>query len=90
MREFEASSVGQVEFAERHGLKVGTFRSWLYRLRREGRDGGRARAPGAFVEVVPSASSEACCTVRVGTAELRFSRTPSALYLAELLARVGA
>ena len=31
----ERSSLTHVEFARRHGLKLRTLRSWIYRLRRE-------------------------------------------------------
>lgn len=33
---FQASGLSQAEFAQRHGVKVGTLRCWLYSARREG------------------------------------------------------
>lgn len=34
VEEFEGSGLTQAEFARSCGLKLGTFRSWLYRFRR--------------------------------------------------------
>jgi hypothetical protein len=86
---FERSGLSQEAFAKSEKVKVGTFRSWLYRLREEARDGGAAPLAEGFVEVVTGRAAEAGCVVRVGEAELRFSSPPSATYLAELLRRLG-
>lgn len=91
--QFESSALGQADFTARHGINLGTFRSWLYRLRVEARDAGLAVAPASFVEVVTGSTTvadEVACTIRVGAAELRFARFPNAAYLAELLIRAGA
>jgi len=91
---YEASPCRQREFAAQHDVNLGTFRSWLYRLREEARDGAtEARSPAGFAEVVTRAvprSDAMPCVLRVGATELRFEQAPSASYLAELLARVGA
>ena len=88
---FEAAPCGHEDFAARHGLNVGTFRSWLYRLRSEGAD--LADAPGdaaGFIEVVsegaaPPNRSGLGCTVRVGEVEVMFTQTPAPDYLAQLV-----
>ena len=36
VNKFDKSELSQEAFCEAHGLRLGTFRSWLYRLRREG------------------------------------------------------
>jgi hypothetical protein len=90
--QFESSPLGQAEFATRHGVNLATFRSWLYRLRGEAGETGLGLVPASFVEVVAGGSAngdEMACSIRVGAAELRFARAPSAGYLAELLVRVG-
>jgi len=35
VQEFEGSQETQVEFAQRQGVRVGTFRKWLYQLRHD-------------------------------------------------------
>jgi hypothetical protein len=82
VRKFEASELTQEAFCEAQGLTVGTFRSWLYRLRRE-----RGAGMPAFVEVVASKESFArqACVVRIGGAELRFESLPDVQYLGALL-----
>lgn len=94
--EFEAAPCGHDEFAARKGVNVGTFRSWLYRVRRFGPVATRQRVgPAArFVEVVsePPKSPELValeCVVCVANVEVRFSRLPPAAYLVELLRSVG-
>lgn len=83
---FERQGLAQEAFCAAHDLNAGTFRSWLYRLRRE------AQTPEpAFVEVVSSMESGSVdgCVVRIGSAELRFVERPDAVYLGALL-RVAA
>jgi hypothetical protein len=86
---FESAPCSHEEFAARHGLNLGTFRSWLYRLRSEGLVKHEERADAAgFVEIMrgpDQASSRAGCTVRVGNAEVVFGEMPTATYLAEIL-----
>lgn len=79
---FEASELTQAAFCEAHGLTLGAFRSWLYRLRRE-----RGSASPGFVEVTASKESSAqqACVIRIGGAELRFESLPDAQYLGALL-----
>lgn len=79
---FDKSELSQEAFCEAHGLTLGTFRSWFYRLRRE----GESSTP-TFVEVSvadKSASSQACVVI-IGKAELRFESVPDAAYLGALL-----
>jgi hypothetical protein len=79
---FERSALTQEAFCEANGLNVGTFRSWLYRLRRE-----QTASEPSFVEVVSSAppASTDACVVRAGEVELRFAERPDATYLGALL-----
>lgn len=80
--EFEASGLGQQAFAQRKRVKLGTFRSWLYRLRKE-------RASPRFVEVVPgprvAASSRASVAIVIGRARVEFTEQPSVDYLVEFV-----
>lgn len=79
---FERQALAQEAFCAAHDLNAGTFRSWLYRLRRE------AQTPeAAFVEVVSSMESGAvfACVVRIGSAELQFGERPDAVYLGAVL-----
>jgi hypothetical protein len=89
VRKFDKSALSQEAFCEVHGLTLGTFRSWLYRLRREDRE--RTSAAPRFVEVVAnkSASSLHACAVLVGQAEVRFAQLPDAVFLGTLLRAAG-
>jgi hypothetical protein len=88
VREFDKSKLSQEEFCEAHGLTLGTFRSWLYRVRRERRE--HMSAAPKFVEVVPSNSSSShACAVVVGHAELRIAQLPDAAFLGVLVRAAG-
>ena len=79
--EFERSGQSHDRFCERRKLNVGTFRSWLYRLRAE----ASVETP-RFVEVTAApATASTRCVVRVGDAEIEFASRPEAEYLAELI-----
>ena len=88
---FEEAPCGHENFAARHGLNVGTFRIWLYRLRSE--RGDLAQGPGdaaGFVEVVRGAAalpirSGLGCAVRIGEVEVMLTQTPAPGFLAELV-----
>lgn len=80
--EFERSSLSQREFCAARRLGLGTFRYWLYRLRRR----TEASTGPRFVPLVASNSPlPGSCRIRVGQAELSFSTLPEPKYLAELL-----
>ena len=80
--EFERRSLTQREFCDARRLELGTFRYWLYQLRRE----DEASAAPRFVPLVASNSPlPGSCRIRVGQAELSFSTLPEPKYLAELL-----
>ncbi len=80
---FDKSELSQEAFCDAHGLTLGTFRSWLYRLHRERRE---ASAAPKFVEVVASKSSSSqSCVVVIGKVELRFDHVPDVAYLGALL-----
>ena len=82
--EYEGSGQSHDGFCLSRGLEVGTFRRWLYRLRRKG--SGRRKGPVLqFLPLVPSSTSSGPVGVRVGEVELSFGELPAASYLAELL-----
>lgn len=87
MGQFERSGKRQAEFCADRGLGLSSLRHWLYRLRREERDG--AKGGGRFVPVVVSTTtpveSGAVCKLRMVGAEVSFAELPPASYVAELL-----
>ena len=75
---FRASGLGQAEFAEKRGLKVGTLRCWLYASRRE--SGGNASV-ARFIDVTASVpvrpqGGEAALVLRVGGAVVELRELP--------------
>lgn len=91
--EYEASPCAHEEFAARRGVHVATFRSWLYRLRRERMPRaapadssvtGPRPVAARFVELSASPTRRPC-VVRVGDAEIEFAELPPAGYLADLV-----
>ena len=79
---FERRGVSHDAFCAAEKLNIGTFRTWLYKLRREG-----AMEVPSFVEVVPQGKAAASgCVVRRGDTEVEFGASPTASYLGELLA----
>jgi hypothetical protein len=83
---FERSGRTHRDFCEREGLKLETFRAWLYRVRAE-----RAAEEPRFVEVTTAAPKPSVpCRVRLGLAEIEFAEVPDATYLAALVAALGA
>jgi transposase-like protein len=87
--EVERSGAPHREVAARHGVRVGTLRSWVYRLRREGH--AAAAGPSEVrllpVEVVPSAPASQPIEVRVlGGDVLAFEVGTNVAYVAALAA----
>jgi len=86
--EFEAGNESAPAFARRHQVHVATFRSWLYRIRREREREQEPYEPEtAFVEVVPLEPSSRSNGVRLdlpGGFELHLAELPPPAYLAEL------
>lgn len=84
---FESREISQAQFCARHKLNIGTFRSWLYRLRAEG--ASTATVPPKFLEVAATPPKTPVvpsrCLLRVGQVELEFMSSPSVAYLSELL-----
>ncbi len=81
--DFGASSLTQEMFARKKGLKVGTFRSWVYRIRRA------AKEP-RFLELTESTASAqekrgSRTTLLVGEVRVEFSERPEADYVVALL-----
>lgn len=87
MAQFERSGERQADFCAQRGLGLSSLRHWLYRLRRERRDGERPVARFVPLVVSPSAASPGAtaCKVRLGGAEVSFAELPAASYVAELL-----
>ena len=90
---FEGSGLRHEEFCRQRGLRLTSFRSWLYRLREE--EASRPAMPAAplarFVEVVEAtpSGSPVGCLLRVGGVELQLTSLPSAAYVVELARLVG-
>jgi transposase-like protein len=65
--EVERGGVLPTKVAKRHGVPVGTLRSWIYRLKREGHVAvaGPADVRLLPVEVVPSAPRSQAIEVRI-------------------------
>ena len=87
--EVERSGAPHSEVAARHGVRVGTLRYWVYRLRREGHT--VAAVPSEVrllpVEVVPSAPASPPIEVRVfGGDVLAFEVGTDVAYVAALVA----
>lgn len=85
MAQFERSGERQADFCAQRGLGLSSLQHWLYRLRRERREGERAAA--RFVPLVASAapSGATACKLQLGGAEVSFADLPPASYMAELL-----
>jgi len=86
VQEFEDSGLTQREFAQRHRLKLPTFRSWLYRLRQEE---GPEEQPLRFVEITGTESNTASHGATTvgwpGGPQAVFNELPEAEYVATLL-----
>jgi hypothetical protein len=81
--EFEKGSLKQQEFCRQRGHEAGTFRYWLYLLRREAKEQGPAAS--RFVTVRPSSAAvSGACQLRVGSVVLSLLELPAAKFVAEL------
>lgn len=85
--DFDASGLTQEVFARKKGLKVGTFRSWIYKIR------GAVKTP-RFVELVKATSSAkeqhaSRTTLLVGEARVEFAERPEPEYVVALLRGLG-
>jgi hypothetical protein len=88
VREFERSEQTQAAFCESRGINVGSFRGWLYRLRRAAPAGAVALVP---VDVTPARRSfdaDAPVIVRVADVEICVPHGTDALYVARLVAEL--
>ena len=70
-------------------MHVATFRSWLYRLRREGTSREVAGPTAASFVELKARRTGGRCVVRVGDAEIEFAELPPAAYLAEFARAVA-
>lgn len=85
LEEYERTDCTQAEFAEQKGVKLATFRYWLYKERNK-----KAESCATFVEVTLPSSPLSLETASVvldfaQDLRLRFSSLPSPAYLASLL-----
>ena len=80
--EFEQGGRSQQAFARRRQVKLGTFRRWLYKIRKE-------QTSPRFVEVVADprtdTSSRASVAIVVGRTRVEFTEHPPVDYLVELV-----
>src|SRR4051812_3723135 len=94
VRQFEQSGLTQEAFAEQRNIPVGTLRSWIYRLRREGDDDAQILP----VRVIPSTApltarpvEPAVIEVELdGRVRLRFPVDTAPSAIAEVVALVRA
>lgn len=86
--EFEASEgISHPKFCALHGVKFGTFRGWLYKLRKEKQE---ATTPTRFVEVeVPPEKrpSGGSAILEWGEFRLCMQEAPNPAWVAEVIAR---
>jgi transposase-like protein len=88
VKRYEESGESRANFVRSHGVKLGTFQSWLYKIRHE-----RAQlttrppcvTPQGFVEVVAQRCPDQGMRMRVGSAILEFDRLPDTRWLSELI-----
>jgi hypothetical protein len=95
--EFEASGEQHVTFCARRRLSLHSFRTWLYRLRRERAAGTVARSATKAVQMVPVRIRRAASVpavddvvevlVRGALVRVRIGQDPR--YIAELAAALG-
>ena len=85
--EFEQGDVSVAEFCQARELKLGTFRMWMYRARKQSR--AKSGKP-SFSEVASVARRDprgsGACTIRTGNVEVEFDTLPAPEYLAAILA----
>jgi hypothetical protein len=83
----QSSDITQKEFAQKYGVRTDTFRSWLYRLRREEASTAASSAP-RFIEVDTSQVDPSAqqVTLELGELRLHLSALPDPGWLAELAA----
>lgn len=83
---YHQSELTQVEFAERHALNVGTFRSHLYRERHSS---DRSNQLSTFVELeIQQTQSPQQFTLCFGSVKFSFSEYPDPRWLAQLVREI--
>jgi hypothetical protein len=85
---YEESDENRAIFVRNHGVKLGTFQSWLYKIRHERAQLTTRRpsvAPEGFIEVVAQRCPDQVMRMRVGKAMLEFDRLPDTRWLSELI-----
>lgn len=82
VEEFESSEFTQVQFSRTKGVKVATFRKWLYKIRNQ-----ELEQAVEFVEVKSTQSSH-CPSVSIFLPQdlmIGFSQCPDARFVAQLV-----
>ena len=90
--ELEQSGLEHRDFASRNAVSIHSLRSWLYRLRREGRKSPRRKAPKrralrmvpVRVRHEPSTVEHSALELVIDGTRLRFLEGTSVQYVAEL------
>jgi hypothetical protein len=89
VEEFERSGDSHEEFCARRDLTIGTFRSWLYRLRREGASGkvahGATRMVPVHVRAVAASPDDGVIEIAISGAVLRVPIGVEPRYVASLI-----
>jgi transposase-like protein len=91
VEQWSDSGESQVGFAERHSLKLATFRYWVVKWREHG--GGKSAEAGRFVDIrtnssgLPESWPNAGVIVRLGDVVVQCDRLPSVEWLRELAGR---
>ena len=88
---FQRSGESHRGFCAKRGLEVGTFRTWLYKLRRAA-ENVEASAPILLpIEITPSLPArEPELVIAVAGVELRFAASTDPSYVAGLVAELRA
>ena len=89
--EFDKREITQDEFVKEKGVKLPTFKYWLYKTRKEAQLQAIQAADVEFVEVIqnPSLRGESF-RIRTETMTLEFDSLPPASWIAEIIQRSSA
>lgn len=85
---YEEGEESRAVFVRNHGVKLGTFQSWLYKIRHERAQLTKRQpsvTPQGFIQVVAQRCPDQCMRMRVGNAMLEFDSLPDTRWLSELI-----
>jgi hypothetical protein len=89
VRAFERSGLKQRTFCEQHGLALGTFQHWLYKIRREKKAADKVSTALVRVQLPEQMTKDAALEASLpGGVVLRFSPDTDPHYVATLVAEV--